>query len=142
MTADAPIVLVAVPCFNADGGRACSGRGLLFDAMTDDRLLVHHTVQPLLDGCRVLLAEGCDSRARIVMRHQGSATDALRARVGVAAGLSVSDPEGAQSVPGFRRFEARDYARESSPARFGGEAAITGRGNGDAAAGPDADAEG
>jgi hypothetical protein len=59
MTADSPIVLVAVPCFDAERVRACGRRGLLFDAKIGERVLVHRTIQPLLDACRVLIAEGC-----------------------------------------------------------------------------------
>jgi hypothetical protein len=54
-------------------------------------VLLCRTAQPLLDGARRLLAEGCDPSARLVMRREGSELDALRTRVGVAAGLTVDE---------------------------------------------------
>jgi hypothetical protein len=52
---------------------------------------VKRSAQPLLDGARALLAEGTDPAARLTMRHAGSAYDALRSTVGIAAKLTVTD---------------------------------------------------
>jgi hypothetical protein len=54
-------------------------------------VLLCRSAQPLLDGARALLAIGCDPWARLVMRREGSDLDALRTRVGVAAGLTVDE---------------------------------------------------
>ena len=55
---------------------------------------------PLLDAARALLARGiAQLDDTIIMRHGGSRVDALRARVGVAAGLAVEDrPSGAPAT--------------------------------------------
>ena len=55
------------------------------------QVLLCASPQPLLDGARALLAAGCDPSARLVMRREGSDLDALRTRVGVAAGLTVDE---------------------------------------------------
>ena len=72
-----------------------------FEARLDGRLLCRSR-QPLLDAARILLAEGCDPDERIVMRHAGSTVDALSAKVGVAAGLTVSESHG---PPRFVRWQ-------------------------------------
>lgn len=46
---------------------------------------------PVLDAARVLLSQGVDPGTIVIMRHQGSTVDALRARLGVAARLTVGD---------------------------------------------------
>ena len=64
---------------------------------------------PLLDAARALLARGiAQPDDAIVMRHAGSHVDALRARVGVAAGLAISDPAGGRRIA-LRRWE--EFAR-------------------------------
>ena len=64
---------------------------------------------PLLDGARALLARAiAQPNDTIVMRHAGSHVDALRARVGVAAGLAISDPAGGRRIA-LRRWE--EFAR-------------------------------
>ena len=64
---------------------------------------------PLLDGARALLARGiAQPDDTIVMRHAGSDVDALRARVGVAADLAISDPAGGRRIA-LRRWE--EFAR-------------------------------
>ena len=55
------------------------------------QVLLCRSAQPLLDGARALLAKGCDPSAALVMRREGSNLDALRTRVGVAAGLTVDE---------------------------------------------------
>jgi hypothetical protein len=55
------------------------------------QVLLCKSAQPLLDGARALLAMGCDPSAALVMRREGSDLDALRTRVGVAAGLTVDE---------------------------------------------------
>jgi hypothetical protein len=47
----------------------------LFEARVDGRLICARSRQPFLDAARVLLAEGVDPAAVIVMRHAGSAID-------------------------------------------------------------------
>jgi hypothetical protein len=79
------------------------------DALLDGRVLVARTRQPLLDGARALVAEGVDPGARLVMRHEGSATDALIARsVGEAAALTVEDGERGIHFRRWKPFQASD----------------------------------
>jgi len=67
---------------------------------------------PLLSAARALLAAGqAGPDDLIVMRHAGSDTDALRAKVGVAAGLTLSDPAGGRRIA-LRRWE--EFARVRS----------------------------
>jgi len=65
------IVLVVSPWLNADGRKAYSTRGQLFDGKVDGRCIVERSTTPLCDAARVLLAEGVRSKAKIVMRHAG-----------------------------------------------------------------------
>jgi hypothetical protein len=63
-----------------------------FDAFHDDHLLVERSRAPFCDGARALLAQGlADPGDRLVMRYAESDTDALAAKVGVAAGLTVRE---------------------------------------------------
>jgi hypothetical protein len=59
-----------------------------FAARLDGRELCVST-KPFLDDARVLLAEGADPATVLEMRHDGSATVAMRSTVGTAAGLTV-----------------------------------------------------
>ena len=72
-----------------------------FEAYLGDRQLVSHSYMPLLGSARVLLAEGYDPGAPLVMRHSRSTTDCLTTTVGYAARLTVE--EGAFG-PMFRRY--------------------------------------
>jgi len=62
-----------------------------FMASLDGRVLVQSSRQPFLDAARVLVGEGHDPGAMVAMRHVGSAEDAMRARLGVAARLTVAE---------------------------------------------------
>lgn len=91
-------------------------RGQLFDGFIDGRLVVHSS-QPLLAAIRVLLSEGCNPDARIVMRYEGCKYDALRSTVGKAARLTVSDRNG---PPAFGRWKPRKLSAVEPPVRFFG----------------------
>jgi len=84
------------------------------------QVLLCRSAQPLLDGARALLAAGCDPSARLVMRREGSDLDALRTRVGVAAGLTVDETNirFARWKPGFSqigRTGIAPFRRSASP---------------------------
>jgi hypothetical protein len=70
-------------------------------AQLDGRVLVASSRTPFCDAARVLVAEGFDPATRIVMRHAGSATNALTATMGGAAQLTVEEGD---RVPYFRRW--------------------------------------
>jgi hypothetical protein len=72
-----------------------------FRARLDGRVVVASSRTPFCDAARALLAEGIDPATRIVMRHAGSATDALTATVAVAAKLTVEDGD---DSPRFRKW--------------------------------------
>ncbi len=80
--------IIARPTFDSTN-RRLPGR---FDALSD-RLLVHGTKTPFLDGARALLNLGFDPNATVVMKHAGYGTECLRARIGVAAKLTVKEPD-------------------------------------------------
>jgi hypothetical protein len=66
-----------------------------------DQFLVEGSRTPFFDAARALLAAGlADPSDTLVMRHAGSAHDALRARVGVAAKLMVRE----ETTDGKPRF--------------------------------------
>jgi hypothetical protein len=81
-------------------------RGPLFEGTIDDQVVVTGTTQPLFSTARALLAKGTNPDDVLVMRHAGSNTVSLRARVGVAAKLTVT--ERAKSGPTFARWEASE----------------------------------
>jgi hypothetical protein len=90
-TVNPPIILIVTPSLQPDGRKAYNNRGQLFDGKVDGRTIITRSTQPLLDGCRVLVREGLDPDTRIIVRHAGSTTDALRSTVRGAAKLAVSD---------------------------------------------------
>jgi hypothetical protein len=90
-------------------------RGPLFDAKIADRIVVRRNAQPLLDACRVLMAEGCNPATPIVMQHEGSVMDALRTTVGHAGKLTVDEPTDGKRPPRFRDWRPRDMGDDSSP---------------------------
>jgi hypothetical protein len=70
------------------------GRRGYFDArLGGGRLLVRASRQPFLDAARHLLDLGYDPANVLVMRHAGSDTDCLTARIGAAAKLRVKEPD-------------------------------------------------
>jgi hypothetical protein len=86
-----PLVIVVSPATKADGQRAHSKRGPLFDGHADGRVVVERSHQPFLDGCRRLVELGHDPKAVVVMRHAGSDVDSLRAMLGAAARPTVKE---------------------------------------------------
>lgn len=59
----ATTILVISPSLNAEGRKAHSTRGQLFDARVGDVFLVKRSTTPLCDAARALLAEGVDLAA-------------------------------------------------------------------------------
>jgi hypothetical protein len=59
-----------------------------YDAEVDGELVVKSSLTPFCDAARVLVERGVDTNSWIVMRRQG---DALRAKVGIAAKLTVRE---------------------------------------------------
>jgi hypothetical protein len=70
--------------------------------------------QPFLDAARVLLSEGADPRATLMMRWATTGTESLRSPIGVAAKLTVED--GRDGVPRFRSYRPYSVGRASSVA--------------------------
>jgi hypothetical protein len=84
-----------------------------FRAGLDGRVLVASSRTPFCDAARALLTEGFD--AATLMRHAGSATNALTATMGGAAQSTVEEGD---RVPYFRRWRpsprgARHCAKQS-----------------------------
>jgi hypothetical protein len=109
-----PMIIVVSPSINAEGRRAHSGRGQLFDGRVDGRIIVERSPTPICEGARVLLAEGCDHAARFNMPHDGSTEDALRSTVGFAAKLMVEEGD---RVPQVRRWKPSPHADVTPPMR-------------------------
>jgi len=92
------------------------GRGV-FRVECDGRLICGRTDQPLLDGARVLQAEGVSQGALVSMRHAGSEHRSLTSTVGAAAKLTISETPG--EGPRFAPY--RPYSRTvASPSDFEG----------------------
>jgi hypothetical protein len=64
--------------------------------------------QPLLDAARALLEEGASPDDMLVMRRENG-TISLRSRIGVAAGLTVTE-NCRDGVPRFRSYRAHGLA--------------------------------
>ena len=112
----ATVVLVVSPSLNAEGRKAYSTRGQLFDGKVDGRCIVERSTTPFCDGARVLLAEGADPATRFIMRHEGSPHDALRSTVGVAAGLTVVDDKGGKPIfTKWSPYDARSRSLDAPP---------------------------
>jgi hypothetical protein len=77
--------------------------GGMFTASLDGMVLCCSR-QPFVDSARVLIQSGWDPAAMLVMRHAGADHDALTARIGTAASLSISDDR--YGRPKVRRWTA------------------------------------
>jgi hypothetical protein len=65
-----------------------------FDCRLEEGPLLCTSRQPFLQAARVLIALGHDPVTTLVMRHNDSKVESLRARLGVAASLSVDEHNG------------------------------------------------
>jgi hypothetical protein len=92
------------PCSPRPWPRKWAG---LFEARLDDRLLCTSR-QPFLDAARVLVSEGLDPDAVLSVRHAGSGTVALTAKLSVAVRLTVDE-----SKTSFRPWKAFSRAEGS-----------------------------
>jgi hypothetical protein len=112
------IVLTVSPSLNAEGRKAYSTRGQLFDGKVDGRTVVKRSTTPFCDAARVLLAEGIKPDTVLVMRHAGSLADALRSTVGAAAGLTVADDKGGKPIfTKWSPYDARCRSLNAPPMR-------------------------
>jgi hypothetical protein len=109
------LTLTVIPSRNPDGTRACSNRGQLFDAYLEDTIVARRSAQPLLDGCRALIAAGADPDTPVAMRHAGSDHDALTSTVGAAAQLTVKEGDRA---PSFSQWKPSPHAPVNPPSDF------------------------
>jgi len=86
----------------------------------DDRVLcVSRT--PFFDAARELVANGYDPNLTLIMRHAGSDTDSLRAKLGTAASLTLEETDyGTQAPPLEALFYSGGRAEEraSQPGRY------------------------
>jgi hypothetical protein len=121
----ATIVLTVSPSLNAEGRKAYSTRGQLFDGKVDGRCIVERSTTPLCDAARVLFAEGVDPGTRIVMHHANSPHDALRSTIGAAAKLTVVDDRGGKPIfAKWSPYEARRSTMVGPPMRETDSAAV------------------
>jgi hypothetical protein len=93
------------------------GKAAHFEAWLEGGvLLISASRQPFVDAARVLIALGSDPNAVLVMRHAGSDAIALKAKLGVAAGLAVEEgPHGAWFVPHRMGAKTRVAASPIAP---------------------------
>jgi hypothetical protein len=121
---NARTVILAVPALDHRGQRL-HGR---FDALLRERLLVHATRQPFLDGARALARLGISPLTHIAMRRPGDLADSLRSTVGDAAALTVKERDRGGLL--FEQWEADSRSLEGAPIKKIGEAVPWGRPHG------------
>lgn len=97
-----------------------------YDATVNGELLVRSSRTPFCDVARVLLYRGVDSNSWLILRHAGSQTDSLRAKVGVAAKLTVKEPDRGRIH--FARYVPFSPSPVKPPARNPDPALVTGPG--------------
>jgi hypothetical protein len=81
----------------------------------DSVLCVSET--PFFDGARALIRQGYDREFRLVMRHDGSANEALSGKLGIAANLTVKEYDDGRCPPTFapyRCFPAHRVPQKSA----------------------------
>jgi hypothetical protein len=88
------------------------GRPSTYTASVGDWLVCRATNMPFLDAARALISEGQHPESILVMRHEGSDADALRAPLGIAARLSVEENV---HGPIFRRFRMASPSAVAPP---------------------------
>jgi hypothetical protein len=91
-----------------------AARAGLYVASLGDRDLCTSR-QPFLDAARVLLGEGLDPETVVVMRWVETGTESLTATVGVAAKLTVWQPD--KGRPYFAEWKPRHSSVVASPMR-------------------------
>ena len=80
----------------------------------DDRILcVSRT--PFFDAARKMLADGHDPNGDLVLRHAGSVTDSLKAKIGSAASLTVEETPFGPKVRRWRPLPALAVAPRIAP---------------------------
>ena len=97
-------------------------------ALADSTLLVRSSRQPFVGAARELLRRGADPDTNLTVMHSGSATVALRAQVGTAAGLTVDET----GRPRFRRWKAYCPRGVAPPIEPAGEGGTVGQADGEA----------
>jgi hypothetical protein len=91
-----------------------NGSSEQFEARLNERqLCVSRT--PFFAAARALQAEGVDPNTILVMRHSGSQTDSLRARLGVAAGLTIEETKYGPKLRRWKPFSALDGSLSIAP---------------------------
>jgi len=79
----------------------------------EGRLIVESSRQPFLDAARVLIQQGYDPNARLVMRRTGSSRDDLFAPLDVAANLTVHHSR--HGTPVFRSLASAAPGVQPAP---------------------------
>ena len=80
----------------------------------DDRVLcVSRT--PFFDAARKLLAQGYDPNVLLMLRHAGSDTDSLRAKLGVAASLTVKETGYGPQLQPWKPFSTLPVRARNAP---------------------------
>jgi hypothetical protein len=84
----------------------------------DDRVLcVSRT--PFFDAARELVANGYDPNLTLIMRHAGSDTDSLRAKLGTAASLTLEETDYGPKLRRWKPFSTLAVAPRNAPANRG-----------------------
>jgi hypothetical protein len=65
--------------------------GYFMARLRDDPTFAWVSRQPLVDGARIHIRLGCDTKSRVEMWHEGAAEFALRSTIGLSAGLTVEE---------------------------------------------------
>ena len=96
-----------------------------FAAFLGERQIVAASRTPFCDGARALLAEGAAAPSDLlIMRHTGSEHDALKAAVGVAAKLTVTESNGPPEFRPWKPMPQRTIAGDAPMRETGVQALI------------------
>lgn len=75
-----------------------------FRATLNGSTVIKWSRTPFFDAARVLIAEGRDPAATLIMRRPGSATDALVTRIGAAARLMIREDRGGPAFVPYHKL--------------------------------------
>ena len=89
----------------------------LISAYTASVLCVSRT--PFFDAARELVANGYDPNLTLIMRHAGSDTDSLTAKLGTAASLTLEETDYGPKLRRWKPFSTLAVAPRNAPANRG-----------------------
>jgi hypothetical protein len=81
-----------------------------FRATLNSPTVIKGSRTAFFDAARILIAKRCNPAATLIMRHTYSATDALVAKIGAAAGLMIREDRGAPEFVFYHKLPRKHDA--------------------------------